>query len=118
MGTGVKPEPESLQPEDAILIRPLGDGMWIDEGGREWREPGTKAAASVPRIDPDARAWLTELRSAGWSVAVHNDYRKYGRLMTFWLLTNPNGRYVKGEGLTDEEALEECAEAILEISRG
>jgi len=51
---------------------------------------------------------LVELRRAGWSVAVHNDYRQGGAQMTFWLLTHPSGRWVKGEGLTDEHALEQA----------
>ncbi len=51
---------------------------------------------------PDA---LTQLRAAGWMVAVHNDYRLDGKSMTFWLLTHTDGRYVKGEGETDGQAL-------------
>lgn len=51
---------------------------------------------------------LTELRAAGWSVAVHNDYRQDGASMTFWLLTYPDGRWVKGEGATDASALEQA----------
>lgn len=38
-------------------------------------------------------------------MAVHNDYRLNGVPHTFWLLTHPDGRYVKGEGRTDAEAL-------------
>jgi len=38
-------------------------------------------------------------------VAVHNDYRLNGKAHTFWLFTHPNGRWVKGEGKTDNEAL-------------
>ncbi|MDE2106740.1 MAG: hypothetical protein KGL39_56520 [Patescibacteria group bacterium] len=37
---------------------------------------------------------LNELRAAGWSVAVHNDYRFNGKSYTFWLLTHPNYRAV------------------------
>ena len=51
---------------------------------------------------------LTRLRALGWSVAVHNDYKLNGLPMTFWLFTHPNGRWVKGEGLTDEQALAIC----------
>lgn len=46
-----------------------------------------------------------DLRAEGWTVAVHNDYRLNGVPHTFWLLTHPDGRYVKGEGRTDAEAL-------------
>lgn len=47
-----------------------------------------------------------DIRAKGWMVAVHNDYRLAGRLMTFWLFTK-DGRCVKGEGNTDAEALDE-----------
>ncbi len=53
---------------------------------------------------------LDNLRRAGWTVAVHNDFRLKGEPHTFWLLTNEaTKRYVKGEGRSDQEALEECA---------
>lgn len=51
-------------------------------------------------------AVLADLRRAGWSVAVHNDYRLNGEAHTFWLMTHPNGRWIKGEGRTDAEALD------------
>lgn len=57
------------------------------------------------------RGSLETLRLAGWSVAVHNDYRQGGRFHTFWLLTHPCGRWVKGEGSSDLEALQQCADA-------
>lgn len=58
---------------------------------------------------------LLRLRSAGWSVAVHNDYRQNGVPMTFWLLTHGSGLFVKGEGATDQEALEQCAQQAAKI---
>lgn len=51
------------------------------------------------------QATLYNLRRAGWRVAVHNDYMQDGRLQTFWLMTHQSGIFLKGEGLTDEEAL-------------
>ena len=48
-----------------------------------------------------------DLREKGWMVAVHNDYRINGERKTFWLLTYDDGQYVKGEGATDAEALNE-----------
>lgn len=47
-----------------------------------------------------------DLRKKGWTVAVHNDYRLDGKQYTFWLMTKGD-RCVKGEGETDEEALNE-----------
>lgn len=62
---------------------------------------------------------LAALRQVGWSVAVHNDYRLNGEPMTFWLLTHPSGRWVKGEGNTDEMALAICTnEAALSEQEG
>ena len=47
-----------------------------------------------------------DLRALGWTVAVHNDYRLNGVAHTFWLLTK-DGRCIKGEGLSDADALKE-----------
>jgi hypothetical protein len=52
---------------------------------------------------------LTSIRAAGWMVGAHNDYRINGVPMTFWLFTHPSGQWVKGEGMTDLQALEEAA---------
>lgn len=51
---------------------------------------------------------LANLRSAGWRVAVHNDYMQNAACMTFWLFTHPSGLFIKGEGYGDLEALEQC----------
>lgn len=48
---------------------------------------------------------LAALRQKGWRVAVHNDYRLNDVEMTFWLMTHADGRYLKGEGKSDLEAL-------------
>jgi hypothetical protein len=56
---------------------------------------------------------LRELREAGWMVAVHNDYRQNGEARTFWLFTR-NGQAIKGEGSTDDEALNQVAAALAE----
>jgi hypothetical protein len=53
---------------------------------------------------------LANLRRAGWTVAVHNDFRLGGKPHTFWLFTHEATRkYAKGEGTSDQEALEEAA---------
>ena len=54
---------------------------------------------------------LAGIRAAGWNVAVHNDYRQDGIPHTFWLFTR-DGRCVKGEGLSDREALDRVYEQI------
>ena len=53
---------------------------------------------------------LVALRTAGWVVAIHNDYRLSGELMTFWLFTRGDRRWIKGEGMDDEQALEAALE--------
>lgn len=55
---------------------------------------------------------LKRLRSLGWAVAIHNDYMVGGTPMTFWLFTHPTGKFVKGEGYTDEDALDECIQEV------
>jgi hypothetical protein len=59
---------------------------------------------------------LKQIRSMGYLVGVHNDYKLNGQSMTFWLFTHESGHFIKGEGLTDEEALKECKIKILEYS--
>lgn len=55
---------------------------------------------------------LRYLRSLGWAVAVHNDYKMKGTAMTFWLFTHASGRFIKGEGATDDVALDECLKQL------
>lgn len=57
------------------------------------------------------------LRDAGWSVAIHNDYRLAGEPHTFWLFTHPDGRWIKGEGRTDDEAIAQAHAAILPTNK-
>lgn len=54
---------------------------------------------------PNLPEMLRTLRVAGWSVGVHNDYHQRGRRHTFWLFTQSDGRYLKGEGPTDVDAV-------------
>lgn len=60
------------------------------------------------------KARLEKLRRDGWMVAAHNDYHLDGIFHTFWLFTHTNGHFLKGEGETDEEALDIC---LLEAKR-
>lgn len=63
--------------------------------------------------DANAAAEVRDrLKSMGWAVGVHNDYRLNGEDHTFWLFTHPAGRWVKGEGRTDIEALTSVLEQI------
>lgn len=62
---------------------------------------------------------LEELRSDGWMVAIHNDYWHDGKPHTFWLMTNRDGRYFKGESSMDHggdvSALNQIKNAIAKL---
>ena len=61
---------------------------------------------------------LEVLRKNGWRVAIHNDYNQQGEPWTFWLMTHAGTkRFVIGEGLTDELALERCKEQAADMLR-
>lgn len=83
-------------------------------GKRTVLEPAIPMTSSVEHLyQEQLKSWswteiLNGLRSNGWMVAVHNDYRLNGQLMTFWLFTHPNGRWIKGEGVSDADALTIC----------
>lgn len=56
---------------------------------------------------------LRRLRACGWTVAVHNDYRKGKKLFTFWLMTRASdGRFLKGEGATDAIAVDQIVDQL------
>jgi hypothetical protein len=61
---------------------------------------------------------LRSIRHAGWRVAIHNDYQMEGKWYTFWLFTHPNGRWIRGEGQTDLEALEKVSVDLAEERGG
>jgi hypothetical protein len=46
-----------------------------------------------------------DIRKKGWVVGIHNDYFLKGKFHTFWLFTNKSGRFLKGEGTSDAQAL-------------
>lgn len=74
---------------------------------------GQLASAESPPARIDQLDWL---RRNGWTVAVHNDYRIDGVPMTFWLLTHPDGRWVKGEGRNDAQALQAARDSMSKYS--
>lgn len=80
--------------------------------------PETRQDAEWDRLAEIAwkarRSCADDLRKAGLTVAVHNDYRQEGVAHTFWLMTAPLGGQVvafKGEGATDEDALDQIRAA-------
>jgi len=96
-----------------------------DESLDGYREMGAKCVALEEQKDKlkqdnatlRATAELVErgspndIRAKGWAVAVHNDYRVAGSAHTFWLFTK-DGHALKGEGLTDIDALIRVREAL------
>jgi hypothetical protein len=66
----------------------------------------TKSLGPLQVIDYEVGCLLRELRASGWRVAIHNDYDQGGESFTFWLFTHAaTGRFVKGEGKTDVDAI-------------
>ena len=56
-----------------------------------------------------------DLRYQGFKVAVHNDYVLNGEEYTFWLMTKKYNNVIlafRGEGKTDEEALNQIREQV------
>jgi hypothetical protein len=137
-GKDIQIEPDALVPirihqRFEVLVRggfgARGREFTPQGPGDEWKEAIQKLAI---------------LRSEGWMVAVHNDYRqhmsmentcaiacgearinpereseiKQGEFFTFWLFTHPSGRFVKGEGRTDCEAVKKCYEQVKFMMRG
>lgn len=65
------------------------------------------------------RANADDLRASGMTVAVHNDYLQSGKPHTFWLMTAKHGDHtiaLKGEGLTDTEALDQIRAKWAELT--
>jgi len=89
-----------------------------EEQRRHWQRVadavlGGKVADQVEGLVPIPSAPIPDaFREAGWSVAVHNDYHMNGVPHTFWLWTHPSGIWVKGEGLTDKQALEQALKVL------
>ena len=53
-----------------------------------------------------------DIRAAGWIVGVHNDYILAGERFTLWLFTNGDNQFVRGEGRTDTDALDNVRSEI------
>jgi hypothetical protein len=60
------------------------------------------------------KASADDIRAQGWAVAIHNDYSLGGIPHTFWLFTR-DGISVKGEGLSDVQALDAVRKQITEV---
>lgn len=69
-----------------------------------------KDCERLKRSNPD------DLRKQGWRVAIHNDYYRHDldQVWTFWLFTKFSVN-AKGEGATDEDALDEVRARVKEL---
>lgn len=96
----------------------LEDGRWTCSADCYWHAADI-LENGIPPGGSEAVGVLARLRGEGWSVAVHNDfYRLNGEAHTFWLLIHPSGRWVRGEGRTDDEALAAVSRSALTQPEG
>lgn len=93
-------------------VRSLRNAIRLIEETRSDAEAADRTIATqAERIAVLEQSSPDDLRAAGWTVAVHNDYRQGDLPHTFWLLTK-DGRAVKGEGLSDQMALDDIRTAL------
>jgi hypothetical protein len=85
--------------------------MTVGELIAELRKIEDKTFDSIP-LDILKQSLPDDIRAKGWSVAVHNDYKIEGRNYTFWLFTKGNCA-IKGEGPTDQDALNSVREQLI-----
>jgi len=60
---------------------------------------------------------LEVLRRADWTVALHTDMRDNGGLRTSWTFAHPRGRWIRGEGRTDRDAVAQVLRLVREECR-
>lgn len=75
--------------------------VW-SENYNDWMPVYDMQGESIPEVKYSVNP--NDIRKAGWSVAVHNDFKINRNDCTFWLFTKDN-QCVKGEGPTDVYAL-------------
>jgi hypothetical protein len=114
---------EAMRERDALRaevarLKKLVEALRLqrDDADRSRERNWARVATVEAEVERLRAALPDDLRSSGWSVAVHNDYRINGVPMTFWLLTKGD-RCIKGEGLTDSDALT-AARAALAATKG
>lgn len=121
---------EYIMTDEPVVYFRMDNTLEIIRSIRNKAIVGVRLSASVEHAEPvaaeeqtgkagdggddamDALDMLKWFRKRGWMVAVHNDYRQHNRLQTFWLLTHSDGRWVKGEGVSDALALAEAMDSL------
>ena len=74
---------------------------------------GLRERLTEPEINIGDPSNANDIRALGWMVAVHNDYLLGDVPYAFWLFTNSTtGKFVKGEGRTDADALNEVRKKL------
>ena len=82
-----------------------------------WHQPEKVDFSIDPRLVElsQNKSSPDDLRYQGFKVAVHNDYVLNGEEYTFWLMTKKYNNVTlafRGEGKTDEEALNQIREQV------
>jgi len=93
---------------------------WAKEQIAENQAPDdpSKENRPITAAKLDLSAMLKWLRCCGYTVAVHNDYYLKDQLRTFWLFTHrQTGTFLKGEGSTDEWAVNDVMSQLPEKYR-
>jgi hypothetical protein len=110
-----------MTPDEARVAREARDGL-VDLLGLAPDASWSRIVQSVRSLQQSTRGLPDDLRDRGWSVAVHNDYHQAIRpggpkeRATFWLLTHAaTGRFLKGEGPTDQDALNQIRAQLREV---
>lgn len=88
--------------------------IWPDQVAQTMKGIETSMNSTDSYRDTDIPEVLGVIRDEGWRVAVHNDYTLDGEDYTFWLFTKGN-YFVKGEGHTDQEALQNVVNGISKL---
>lgn len=102
---------ENVGGDQQVWVETLRDALSATIGELLLESTRNSARDVLDDVEDSFQKDLEFLRNAGWTVAVHNDYRQDGKSHTFWLFTKGE-RAVKGEGATDAEALREVREVI------
>lgn len=102
----------SLRSDKQLMTWAVAMARYLASGDPDLLPQGVRHLGMRHHSDPCPIQTPAAIRKEGWSVAVHNDYWLGKIRMTFWLFTHPSGRFVRGEGRTDESA---CGKALDQI---
>ena len=70
----------------------------------------------MPHPDNNYADQLDMLKERGWLIAVHSQHKRDGLPYSSWLFIHPNGRWIKGEGHSDEQAVQNAYAQSLNVA--